>query len=95
MDNPEYSIVSFRTDLPKNKDRIYSYGSSVISEIHKLQQNGALTDFTISLANGQTISCHKIVLNVSCHFFQTAFASGLVESKTNEMDLSHLDSQAV
>ena len=71
------------------------YNNTVAGAVLDMQRSGQFTDFTIHLANGKRIQCHKMILAIACPFFKTALNSALKESKTNQMDLTHLDSEVL
>jgi len=53
------------------------------------------TDFTISLASGKELKCHKVTLAENSSVFATMLNSELEEGKTNKMKLDHFDDVTV
>jgi len=53
------------------------------------------TDFTIVLASGQELKCHKVTLAQNSSVFATMLKSELAEGKTNRMKLDHFDDATV
>jgi len=53
------------------------------------------TDFTIALASGQELRCHKLTLAQHSSVFATMLKSELAEGKTNRMKLDHFDDKTV
>ena len=77
--------------------RIYTspdeHGRELIQGLHEHYKQGLYTDYTIMLANGKTILCHRTVLAAKVPFFKAMFTTGKVmkEGSANETKLDHID----
>ncbi|ELU07260.1 hypothetical protein CAPTEDRAFT_45905, partial [Capitella teleta] len=60
-----------------------------------MKENDVMTDVTLKLPDGSSVSCHKIVLMASSPFFKTMFQSGLKESTTPVIPLDFTDAVTV
>ena len=87
---------SVYNDFPDFKPRSFdSYLEHIIVGFSDMQENKLMTDFTINLSGGKTISVHKMLLYAASDYFRALLCSGMRESCDGVINLDTLSVDAV
>jgi len=78
----------------KNNAKAAKASSPVAEPKHKLDRED-FSDFSIIVANGQEVKCHKLMLAKSSPVFHAMMKDNFVEAHTNKMELKQFDQQTV
>ncbi|MEE4247843.1 MAG: BTB/POZ domain-containing protein, partial [Kangiellaceae bacterium] len=72
-----------------------SHMKTFMACLHKMKENDVMTDVTLKLPDGSSVSCHKIVLMASSPFFEVMFESEFKESATQDIPLDFADAVTI
>ncbi|ELU04204.1 hypothetical protein CAPTEDRAFT_207879 [Capitella teleta] len=77
------------------KAMLDSHMKTFMACLHKMKENDVMTDVTLKLPDGSSVSCHKIVLMASSPFFEVMFESEFKESTTQDIPLDFADAVTI